>query len=293
MKNQMVKGYTFAILSAVIHGCMPLMAKYVYADGVNPATLVFLRNFFSLIPLGVLAYRQNKTLKVQPSTLPHISIISLLGCSITPILLFTSYKFIPSGTATVFHFTYPAMVVIAGLLFLKNRAKVTNIIAVFLCVVGVCMFYTPGAPLNFTGSALALLSGVTFAANVVMLSRFDKKKASGFLFTFYVVVVSSIAMLVYCLVTNSLVLPSSLTGWGLCLLFSLLVTTGAVVLFQESAFLIGGERVSILSTLEPITSVVVGVVVFNEKVGLRVLLGVLLVLSASLLTALYDMKKVK
>lgn len=293
MKNQMVKGYTFAILSAVIYGCMPLMAKYVYADGVNPATLVFLRNFFSLIPLGVLAYRQNKTLKIQPSALPQISIISLLGCSITPILLFTSYKFIPSGTATVFHFTYPAMVVIAGLLFLKNRAKVTNIIAVFLCVVGVCMFYTPGAPLNFTGSALALLSGVTFAANVVMLSRFDKKKASGFLFTFYVVVVSSIAMLVYCLVTNSLVLPSSLTGWGLCLLFSLLVTTGAVVLFQESAFLIGGERVSILSTLEPITSVVVGVVVFNEEVGLRVLLGVLLVLSASLLTALYDMKKVK
>ena len=29
----------FALLSAVIYGCMPLMAKYIYADGVTPLTL--------------------------------------------------------------------------------------------------------------------------------------------------------------------------------------------------------------------------------------------------------------
>jgi len=59
--NQTVKGYLFAVLSAVIYGCMPLMAKHIYADGVNPLTLVFLRNLFSLIPLGLLALREGRS----------------------------------------------------------------------------------------------------------------------------------------------------------------------------------------------------------------------------------------
>lgn len=44
MRKKIVLGYVYALLSAVIYGCMPLMAKLIYADGVNPMTLSFLRN---------------------------------------------------------------------------------------------------------------------------------------------------------------------------------------------------------------------------------------------------------
>ena len=36
------------ILSAVIFGCMPLGANFLYAQGVTPMSLVFLRNLLSL-----------------------------------------------------------------------------------------------------------------------------------------------------------------------------------------------------------------------------------------------------
>ena len=64
MNYKTAKGYLFAVLSAVIYGSMPLMAKYIYADGVTPMTLVFLRNLFAIVPLALLAYRPKKTLKV-------------------------------------------------------------------------------------------------------------------------------------------------------------------------------------------------------------------------------------
>ena len=121
MNYKTAKGYLFAVLSAVIYGSMPLMAKYIYADGVTPMTLVFLRNLFAIVPLALLAYRQKKTLKVPKELLPSIGLISLFGCCITPTLLFSSYQFIASGTATVIHFSYPAMVVIAQILFLKKK----------------------------------------------------------------------------------------------------------------------------------------------------------------------------
>ncbi len=291
MDKNTIKGYVFAVLSAVIYGSMPLMAKNIYADGVNPLSLVFLRNSFSLVPLAVLAYTQKRTLKIPLRLLPKVSIIAFLGCCLTPILLFSSYRFIPSGTATVIHFAYPAFVVLGGILFLREKPQTRNILCVLMCVGGISLFYSPGQPLDPVGSMLSLASAVTFAAYVIILARFDTSEISGFLFAFHNIVISSIVTFVICIVSGSLVLPSTLTGWGLCLLLSLLVTTGAVVLFQQSAFLIGGERVSILSTLEPITSLVIGVIVFNEALGLPVLVGSVMVVAASILTALFDIKR--
>ena len=291
MHSKTTQGYLFAVLSAIIYGCMPLMSKYIYADGVNPFTLVFLRNLFSVLPLGALAYKECKTLKVAIKSLPSISLISVLGCSFTPMLLFSSYQFIPSGTATVFHFTYPAVVMVAGILLFKNKVQITNIICMLLCVLGVSLFYTPQQTLNPVGSVLALSSAITFAAYVLLLSRFNRRNGSGFLFCFYIALVSSIFSLIICLLTKNLSLPTTLLGWGLCVLFSLLVTTGAVTSFQQSTFLIGGEKASILSTLEPITSVIIGGIVFKEQIGVRVILGTVLVVTASILIVLLGTKK--
>lgn len=293
MLSKTTKGYLFAVLSAVIYGCMPLMAKHIYADGTTPMTLVFLRNFIALPILAVLAYKEKKTLKIPLKLLPSISVISLLGCCITPILLFSSYQFIASGTATVFHFIYPAVVVIVEILFLKSKVQAGNIISVLLCVTGISLFYSPEQSLNFAGSSLALLSGFTFATYVIMLSRFDNRNVSGFLLCFYVALVSSIVTLIVCIATNNLVLPSSMLGWGLCALFSLLITVGAVSLFQQSAFLIGSERTSILSTLEPITGVILGVIAFDEPLGAKALIGSVLVVTASILIAVFDATKKK
>ena len=291
MKKTLLKGYLFAVLSAVLFGCMPLMAKHIYADGVNPFTLVFLRNLFALIPLGLLAYREAGTLAIPVKGLPAIGLIAALGCCATPILLFCSYNFIASGTATVIHFVYPAFVILGEILFLQKKLRMGSLASVGLCIVGVSLFYAPGAGLNLTGSLLALISGVTFAGYIILLSRFSRNKITPLLLTFHIVLASTVITGLLCAVSGSFIFPATGKGWGLCVLFSLLVTVGAVVLFQQATFLIGGERVSILSTLEPITGIIIGVMIFHEKMGTRTIAGVALVLAASLLTAILDIKK--
>ncbi len=290
MKSKMIKGYIFAILSAVIYGCMPLMANYIYADGVNPMTLVFLRNFLALPVLAVLAFLEAKTLKVPKASLLSMSVLSLFGCALTPILLFSSYQHMDSGAATVFHYAYPAMVVVLGIVIFKKKPQLLSLVSVVFCVVGVALFYNPTEPLSLTGCAFSLGSAVTFAIYVVLLSS-TKHKISGFLFTFYIALASSIMTFIACVVSGNLALPKSLFGWGLCVLFAIAVTAGAVVLFQQATFFIGGEKTSVLSTLEPITSVVIGIFIFHEDAGIRVLIGSALVIAASLLFAISDMKK--
>jgi len=289
--GKVLKGSLFIIISAVIYGCMPLMAKLIYAEGVNSLTLVFLRNLLALPLLLVLAKRQAGSLKVPVKALPSMGLLALLGCCVTPVLLFSSYSYLASGTATVLHFVYPAVVVLGGFLFLREKVRLWELLSVSLCIGGICMFYTPGEPLDWRGSLLALSSGVTFASYMLLLSRFRYRQVKGLLFCFWVAALSAGFMLIFCLVSGQLMLPRSLAGWGLCLVFSLGVTGVAVVLFQLGTFMIGPQRAAVLSTLEPITSIVIGILVFREPVTFRVILGSGLVISASILISLLGGKK--
>ena len=86
-------------------------------------------------------------------------------------------------------------------------------------------------------------------------------------------------------------MPHSALGWILCILFALVINVGAVVLFQNGAFLIGGQRASILSTLEPITSLIVGYIAFRERITILSFVGSVLIISASVLIAFMDGKE--
>ena len=209
----------------------------------------------------------------------------------TPLLLFSSYQYISSGTATVFHFVYPAMVIALGVVILRRKSSLRQLLCVALCVVGIGLFYDPAQKLDLTGSALALLSGLAYAGYILLLSVFRYKEISGFKLSFFVSSISAVILLSICLSGNMLTMPKTVTGWLCALSMAMIVNGGAMVLFQQGTFLIGGERASILSTFEPITGVLVGIMALGEPVGPGMLAGTFLVILASILIAVFDMKK--
>lgn len=290
-KSGMLRGYLYVIASAVIFGCMPLLTKLIYAEGANAMTVVALRNTLALPLLALMAWKQGGSLKIDKKQLPMVCLIALFGCCMTPYLLFFSYCFISGGTATVLHFIYPAMVVVGSIVFLKAKAKRWDVISVILCVAGIALFYSPNEGFDLRGGVLAVASGVTFTAYVLVLSVFRRGNTTNFQLTFYVVLVSAIVMFLVCIVTDQLAFPTSVKGWLLCAVFAMAVSAGAVGLFQLGTFLIGGQKTSILSTLEPITGIVLGAIFFHEAVTLRTLIGSAMVIAASILIAVFDKKE--
>ena len=296
-KNALFKGYALVILSAVLFGFMGLINSHIDRDAVSRETVVLLRNALGLPVLAIMAWKQQKTLRIPVKAMPGLALIALLGCCATPLLLYKSYGFIQSGTATVFHFVYPAVVVILSLVFLRQKMKPATLLAVGLCVVGICLFFDPKAPLNTTGCVLALSSGVTYAIYILLLSQNKKSGVSGFLLSFCVSCMCSVMMLVYCLLTDTLTLPQTLQDWLLCLALALLINVGAVVMFQQGTFIVGSERAAVLSTLEPVTGVVVGALFLGEFAGrglsdiIMTVIGSALVVAAGILIAVSDKKK--
>lgn len=293
--NRMEKGYLYTILSGVIFGFSPLLSKVAYANGMNSISLVFFRNLFAVPLLFCLMKLKNKneSAAVSGSTLKKILSLSLFCSCITPLLLFSSYNYIGGGTATTFHFIYPAMTILGGILFFHKKAHLGQILCVLLCTFGIALFYTPDESLNLFGSGLALLSGVTYALYILLLDYLDLGSMSRFKLSMYICGTSACILSVSALATGSFVIPQNLLSWGICLGMAILVGCCGGVFFQIGTQLIGGERASILSTFEPITSIVVGVLFYNEGFTLRSVIGTLCVLVATALIALLDMKSAK
>ncbi len=288
-RRSQLKGRLFIILSAVIYGCMPLGASALYAEGVTPMSLVLLRNCLSLPLLALLAHRCGG-LRISRGALGEVAAASAVGACLTPVLLFTSYRYLASGTAAVFHFSYPVFVVLGGLL-LRERARGSAVFCTLLCTLGILLLFDGGGSVDPLGAVIALASGVAYAAYILLLAHFRHREVSGFRMSFYLALICSACMLALCLLTRQLRLPQTARGWCAALLFSLMLSVGAAVLFQQGTFLVGGQRAAIFSTLEPITSIFVGALLLNETLTPRILLGSALTLSASALITVLDSRR--
>ena len=294
MKAKSLKlGYFYIILSAVLFGCMPLFARRIYAEGVNSMTLVFFRNAMSLPFLAGLGALKRESFAVSSKTLLPVLTIGVFGCALTPYLLFSSYNYIGGGTATVLHFVYPAVVLLLEFIFLRNSVNRVSVGAILLCLVGIGLFYNPAEGINFTGSILALSSGVTYAIYIFLLGRFDRRGMGGYVFAFFVTLGSTVVLGAVSLIGGNFAVPATLTGWVLCIVFAVMINVGAVVLFQSGTFIIGGQKASILSTFEPITSLIVCFFAYSETPTWLSLVGALLVIAATVIIAVFDGKKAK
>jgi len=181
-------------------------------------------------------------------------------------------------------------VVLIGLVFLRKKTNAAAVWASLLCVGGVALFFDPNGNLDWRGCALALASGVTYAVYVVLLSRFPDREMSGFRLSLCVSVICSAVMLCVCLAGGCLTLPSTAMGWLLCVLLAVMLSEGATVMFQKGTVLIGGERASVLSTIEPLTGVLMGIAAFQERITLGMGVGAVLVILATVLIARSDAK---
>ena len=302
-----VKGSVYAVISAIIFGCMPIVAKYLYAEGCNAVSLVVYRYSLALPVLFILALREQAKDKKEREAAGELKkrdygmrltasqfgqfIILSLGFSLTPILLFSSYNYISSGSATTIHFSYPVLVILASIFIFKEKATWTKIASVVFCVIGLVLFYEPGQENGMMGILLALASGVTYTFYMMYFERSTLKFMKPFKTNFYMSLVSGAMVFVLSLVTRTFVLFHSARGWAAAFGFSFMLIVVACVLFQLGIAMTGAQKTAILSTFEPLTSIVLGVVCFGEAVGVKTGLGVLFILASVISITVFGRKK--
>ncbi|OPL08652.1 MAG: hypothetical protein AVO33_09550 [delta proteobacterium ML8_F1] len=289
-----LKGIAAVMFSAIIYGSVPFFAKSIYSLGGNPITLTFMRGLFSLPLLYFLARKFNVgTMKITLEELRKLLILVLGGYAITAILLYASYVFIPTGIATTLHFSYPIFVVLGFMVFYGEKPTPAVTAALVLSFVGMLFFNDTDARINLPGFVMALGSGVTYGFFIIYVKKSGLNQMNLIKLTFYLALGATVTFLFFGLLTRSLTLHIQPMGWLLTVLAANLVALGGVYLFQLGIRIVGPQRTAILSTFEPITSILIGTLVFEEVLNLRIFSGILLILSSVVIIALDENRHLK
>lgn len=281
------RGIFLTVLSAVLYGLNPLFSKTINVGGCNSLTQTFARLaagiviFFILLVCSV-----REKLRLTRRELKDI-LICCIGYGLIGPLLFASYNYLASGLATTLHFVYPVLVVVACIAFRYERANRRKLVCCALCFAGILCFYTPGGDVSAYGVFLALASGVAWAYYIVHLNSSGLVTMAPFKLAFWLCVFSAVLVGGITLAMGEFVWPSTAFTRGALALYCC-VSTAASLLFQLGNRFIGAQSASMLSTFEPLTSVVIGILVYHEVLTVRLGIGIFCILLAVFLLAKAD-----
>ncbi|MDO4488836.1 MAG: DMT family transporter [Eubacteriales bacterium] len=289
MKNKGL-GFILAIVSAVLYGLMPLLTKTIYASGSNSYTVAFLRMVLGTITFLILFKITSKeSLGISKHELKQL-VICALAYGITPFLLYTSYNHLASGLATTIHFVYPVFVVIGSVLFKIEKLTKRKLLCCALCMAGILAFYTPGGNISIMGILIALLSGITYAYYTVYLAASDLLGMNAYKLSYWIHLISAVMLGILALILRKFIWPGTFNGWTFMLMLGLLTAT-ASFLYQRAAKHAGAQNTAMLSTFEPLTSVIVGYFVYSEALTGRNILGIVFILLSVILLSTEGRKK--
>ena len=288
MKSNRALGIFYVFLSAVVFGFTPILANLSYAGGNNGVNMAFLR---AVIPLPALIALGHITTPGYKATLPQWRTGAILGCLnfATTLMLYSSYSYIPVGIATTLHFLYPLFVMLYHVVRCRQRPGVWKTTGLLLGVTGAMLLVETGeGGLSPIGMGLALLSGVVFAGYIILL----QKEAAQPLPLYRLMTATSLAGAVLCggvgLGMGALTFALTPQAWLFAALTALMVSIGGSLVFQAGVRIVGDADAAIYSLLEPLTSILFGLLLLGEALTPRKALSCALILVGLLITAVAD-----
>ena len=274
--NTKQKGIIFTMIATILFGVTPAVGKLTYAMGNNGVQLAFLRHLFVLPLFLMIVIYQGQSLRLNKSQCLDVFKVGFFGNTLTIVMLYSSYEYIGVGSATVLHFLYPLFVVCMNFILYHQKLNKQQLCCLALAIIGIFCFMDSSSS-SLIGALLAILSGVFFAYYMVGMDHSSIRYMSPYVFNFYLVLMNSIVIFILAFLLGRVsILP--LQAYILSGVVAVLTSLIGVVLLQKGIYCLGASLTAILSTLEPITSIVVGVVWLNESLTLLKIIGCILVL---------------
>ena len=282
------KGYFFGIVAAVSYGTNPLGALFLYDAGLRPISVLFYRFAFAAIMLAALMMVQRKSFAVTRKEAKVLLGLGLLFVA-SSFTYYQSFKFMPAGLASTILFFYPVMVAVIMAEFYGEKIRLGTIMSIVLALAGILLLYKGDgdSTISMTGMCLVIISALTYAVYIVLLNRSEIRMSSVKL-TFYVMLICIVGNVVFSFFDPEgglQGLPDA-RSWASALWLGLVPTVLSLVSMAVAVKYIGSTPTAIMGALEPLTAVVLGVLIFHEVMTPRIALGIAMIFAAVIIIVL-------
>jgi len=278
---QKFQGMIFVVISAIAFGAIPVFARAAYNAGSDPISVLFFR--FSIASIVMIPF-----IAVQKIPFPRgkfllgLMLMGGIGYVGQSFCYFTALTMASAGLVAILLYLYPAIVVILSSLLFKERITGLKVSALILALTGTVLTIGLGGGGSLLGIALAMTAPFIYSAYILAGSKITKEVE--ILSSSTVVMISASFVFGALIAIKGLNMPQTLVGWGGVLAIALISTVIAIIAFFAGLKRVGPTNTSMLSTFEPVTTVVLAAIVFGEEIGfMRVVGGVFILIAVILL----------
>ena len=279
--NEKAKGYILAVIAAATYGMNPLFALPLYADGMNPDSVLFFRYLFAIPLVGVMIKGRGRDFKIHRTDILPLVVLGVLMAA-SSLTLFEAYNYMDAGIASTILFIYPILVALIMAAVYKEKVTMQTALCILLALSGIAMLYQggDGATLSLTGTLLVFASALSYAIYIVGVNRPSLKEMATLKVTFYVLLFGVSLFIVRLWMSHDLTLPTRWWLWGNLVALAVFPTAISFLCTTSAIQRIGSTPTAILGALEPVTAIFFGITVFGERLTARDCMGITLILVA-------------
>ncbi len=262
------------------------LAPFVRNISVSSGQLALYRAILAALLIGIflLISRQRIAWKALGRDLPLL-LLSGGAMGINWILLFEAYQYTTVAISTLSYYFAPVIVTAVCPFLFKEKMTKKQLVCFVMSTLGLALVIgitDLGSGGNDAVGAAFGLGAACFYALVILLNKFIKGVA-GIHRTFLQFLAAIGVLTPYVLLTGGISLGGlDSLGW-VCLLIVGLIHTGVTYCLYFSALKdLPGQETAILSYIDPLVAVVIGVMVLGEPLSLQQFLGGSLILGFTL-----------
>lgn len=275
-------GVLLALLSAGGFGVMPVLTKIVYDDGAEAIGVLSFRFTLAAVVLLAIARVRGEAFATG-RTLVALMLLGGVGYVVESLCYFAALERISAGLTALLLYLYPALVVVLSAVFLRHRPRRTAVLCVVVASIGTAFTIGPVQGGQGVGVLLGVSAAAAYSIYIVVSSLVTQGLAP--FATSAVVMASCGAVYDGIALVHGASYPSSPGAWTALVGVSLLGTVLAVAAFFAALALLGPGDTAVISTMEPVVSVVAAFAFLGERLAVFQLLGGALVVGAVVVLA--------
>ncbi len=282
-----IVGILFIAISAASFGTLAIFGHYAYDGGMDVFTVLFLRFGLSAAFMTVILILRREPFP-RGRILAQLVGMGALGYVGQSFLYLTAINYASAGLVALLLYLYPFFVTILSTIFLHEKVTPIKIIALMLALTGTALTVGPVSG-QLIGALMAIAAALIYSIYIIVgtnvMKHVSAVQSSTIIFASAGAVFGMLALI------NGMHLPQTTSG-GLAMLGMIFVSTIIpVVMFLAGLERVGPVNAAMLSTLEPLVTVLLAMWLFDDKLQPIILLGGGLILVAVILLTGSELNK--
>jgi drug/metabolite transporter (DMT)-like permease len=280
------------VASAACFGTLPVLAQLAYDANATPLPLLAWRFMFAAALLAVVSAVVGgpTSLRVPRQDLVRFATLAVTGYGAASVCYFFALKFADAAVVAVLLYAYPAFVTIASWVFLGEKASWQRGAAVLVTFFGCALvvgLLGGAARAQWQGIALGLGAAVGYTLFNLLSHRWLPGRSQLVMMT-YTFGIASFMAGGLALAVGQTLSPAAWEprAWWLIAAIVVVPTFAAVVLYLQGIRGLGPSQAAVVSTLEPLFTIVLAWLVLGQRLAPLQLVGAGLVLAGVVMAEL-------